>query len=385
MTRDEFDALKQKVNEQAVEYTQSGKSIRLREQIWLSLWKMRPVLFQAKAIRDYRNFSPSSLYETGEEFLEEVFLESFPQILDSYVGKNVDTSEQFPFMKHFDSCFFRKVYEAYSHIQDKENIFHDHIVVRKSIVQIYREPREDALIQNTFLKQGMMRRILGRILDADGKTNWIKTKTKEHGQTIYVREEDVECCDKGFLLFLDDCKNVEKENSNKIDDQVISSNIYEDYILTLLSLVEQLYARNQSQKSIGLSKQYCFKLLYTEILIDKLKHIYEAIGDVKTAHEQEALSVAEADLMDYLLIDICRTFSAIVKTPLHAYRDFVYLNTDNAEEISMPIANIIYLHFLVDVKGIGRKLNSIAPSLSKYRTEFNRLYFSICERNIINC
>ena len=84
MTQDKFDALVQEVNSKAKEYVRQQKNIRLREEIWLSLWEMRPVLFHAQAIRGYMNCSPSSLYETGEEFLTEVFSDAIPQILGSY-------------------------------------------------------------------------------------------------------------------------------------------------------------------------------------------------------------------------------------------------------------------------------------------------------------
>lgn len=55
--------------------------------------------------------------------------------------------------------------------------------------------------------------------------------------------------------------------------------------------------------------------------------------------------MAEVDLLDYLLTDICRTFSAIAVTPLCARRDFAYLNTDSAEKIRISVDYIIYAHF----------------------------------------
>jgi len=373
MTKDEFAALEQEVNNKAIEYAQYGNSVRLREQIWLSLWEMRHVLFRAKAIRGYMNFPPSSLYETGEEFLTETFLESIPQVLDSYAKEYADGSEPSPFMKHFNICFFRRVYDAYSNIQD--NTLHDYIVVRKSTVQVYQQPRKDAVIPDTFLKQGMVRRTLG------AEEEWIKTKLKRHGRTIYVRKADVEFCNKATLVDMDSI--VEPEVPGNPDDGIMLSDIYEDYILTLLSLVEQFYSRTQAKNNTGLSRQYCFRLLYTETLLDKLKRIYDAVGNVQTAREQEALSVAEVELLDYLLTDACRTFTSIAVTPLHAQRDFKYLNTDSAKEISLPAASIIYAHFLVDIKGINRKLSSIPPSISKYRADFKEQYDFICNVDAI--
>ncbi|MGX8705121.1 MAG: hypothetical protein ACSW8J_00935, partial [bacterium] len=84
MNKEEFAALMQSINEKASEYARCGKSIQLRQQIWLSLWSARLSFFHAKAIRGYLRFSPSSLYETGEEFLNEVLSQSIPQILDNY-------------------------------------------------------------------------------------------------------------------------------------------------------------------------------------------------------------------------------------------------------------------------------------------------------------
>lgn len=384
MTRGEFDFAKweREVNDLATEYSQQGGSSRIRNQIWLKLWGMRSVLFRARSICGYLNLPPSSRYDTGEEFLTEVLGDSISPILDSYAKAGV--SEDYTFMHHFNICFPRKIRDKYSNIKDKEP--YDYIVVRKPAIHVYREPQEDAAISDTILKQGMERRALGQ--ESVGGQAWIKIKTKGHGCTVFVRKEDVEYRNKASWVFLDnndkedEGNKVELPASGQIDDTIMVADIYEDYILILLTLVEQLYSRNQLQGTKRLSKQYCFKLLYTETLIDKLKQIYDDIGDVETVHEEEAFSVAEIDLMDYLLINNCRTFSSIAKTPLHTYSDFVYLNTDNAREISVPIANIIYAHFLVDVKGIDRKLDTIAPSLSKYRTEYNQLYLSICEKNI---
>lgn len=63
------------------------------------------------------------------------------------------------------------------------------------------------------------------------------------------------------------------------------SDLYDDYILSLLSLVGQLYARTQARDRQGLTRKYGFCLLYTEKLLNKLKQIYDATGDVRTAHE----------------------------------------------------------------------------------------------------
>lgn len=377
MTKDEFNDLKQKVNKLALEYAQNGKSIRLREQIWLSLWKMRNKLFGAESICSYRKLALSGLYD-AEEFLEEVLKLSIPEILDDYA--KAEFFHNYTFMQYFDKCFLRKIRDTYRDIQDK--IPYDYIVVQKPTIHVYKDSKEDAVIPGKFLKQGMKRRILEK--KPDGAQTWIKTQMKEHGKTVYVREEDVDYHKVSLVNLDDENNNVEPAASGQIDEQIICSEIYEDYIMTLLSLIEQLYSRNQLQKPKGLSKQYCFKLLYTETVIDKLKQIYDVIDDVKTAHEQEVLSVAEIDLMDYLLKSTCRTFISIVKTPLRAYRDFAYLNIDNTEEIPFPIANIIYAHFLVDIKGIDRKLDTLAPSLSKYRTEFNQLYSSIVKRDKMN-
>lgn len=190
---------------------------------------MRAALFHARAIRGCLDFSLSSLYETGEEFLTEVFLETFPRALDSYAEENGDTPEPPPFMKRFNVRLFRKVYDTYSSIQD--NMPHDLIVIRQRAVQVYREAREDAPIPDTFLKQGVVRRILGRA--SDGKREWIKTKLKTHGRTVYVREEDVECQDMASAADIDHAKN-QKAPGNP-ENRVMLSDTYEDYILSLLS------------------------------------------------------------------------------------------------------------------------------------------------------
>ena len=378
MTQDKFDTLVQEVNSKAKEYVRQQKNIRLREEIWLSLWEMRPVLFHAKAIRGYINFSPSSLYETGEEFLTEVFLEAIPQILGSYARENSDKSEISPFMHYFNIRFFRKVYDAYSDILDKTP--HNYLVVCKPAIQVYLQPREDTVIPNAFLKQGMVRRILGRISDED--QSWVKTKLKKHGRTIYVHEADVECHDGASLVDINDI--AEPEAPERPDERITLIGIYEDYILNLLSLVEQFYSRTQTRSNIGLSRKYCFKLLYTETVIAKLKQIYDVLGDVHTIHEKDALAVAESELLDYLLTDICRSFTSLALNTLHTYRDYEYLHSNSSEEIAIPVANIIYAHFLVDIKGINRKLDSVAPSLSKYRQEFEKQYELICNTEAID-
>lgn len=373
---DNFEESKRKVNKLAIEYMKRGRSIGLRAEIWLLLWNMRSRLFSAEKIRKYMNYPPSSLYETAEEFLTEVFLKSIPQLLDNYAKKNIDVSENFTFMQYFNAGFERKICETFSHIQDR--IPHDYIVVQKPVIQVFLEPKEDAVIPNKSLKQGMERRILGE--EFDGKQTWIKTQTQEHGETVYVRKTDVECYDKAALV---DITTSEPEAPDQPDSGIILSEIYEDFILRLLSLAEQLYSRNQAQNPNGLNKKYCFRLLYTEKLIDKLREIQKVIDDIKSVREKEAFSVVEVDLLDYLLISTCRTFSSIANTPLHARRDFAYLNTDSAKEISIPVASIIYAHFLVDVKGIDRKLDSIAPSLSNYRKEFNQQYSLFCGKGKI--
>ena len=374
MSKDEFDALERKVNAQAVEYAKRGPDIRLREEIWLSLWEMHPALFSAKRIRVFRNSPPSSLYETGKEFLTEVFLDAIPQVLDSYARESTDTPEPLPFMQFFNACFLRKVHDAYSNIQD--NMPHDAIVVRKLAVQVYQQPRENAIIPNIFLKEGMIRRVLGR--ESDGKQMWIKTQLKTHGRTVYVREAEVEFWDKASTVDIDSI--VEQKAPGEPEDWIMISDTHDDYILSLLSLAGQLYARTQARCNKGFSKEYCFQLLYTEKLLDKLKKIYDAIGDLpaRAAHEREAISVAETDLLDYLLTDICRTFSAIATTPLRTKRDFAYLKKDSDEEITFPVDGIIYVHFLIDIKRIDRKPDSILPSISKYRKEFNEQYDLFC-------
>lgn len=308
--------------------------------------------------------------------MTEVFSESVPSALDSYAGKYADTPNPPPFLKFFNVCFFRKVYDTYSNILD--NMPHDSLAIREPAVRVYQGPKEDTLIPNVFLKQGMIRRVLGRI--SDGQQVWIKTKLKTHGRTVYVREGDVECQDKASTVDIDSIK--EQNAPENPEDQIILSDTYEDYILSLLSLAGQLYARTQAQNNKGLTKKYGFRLLYTEKLLDKLKQIYSDIGDVRTVHEREALAVAETDLLDYLLMDICRTFSAIAVTPLHSKRDFAYLNTDSAEKIKIPVDYIIYAHFLIDIKDFERKLDSVAPSLSRYRAEFNKQYALFCEADV---
>lgn len=402
MTKDEFDALERKVNAQAVEYATRGPDIRLREEIWLSLWEMHPTLFSAKRIRIFRNSPPSSLYETGREFLTEVFLDAIPQVLDSYARENADTPESLPFMQFFNACFLRKVHDAYSNIQD--NMPHDAIVVRKLAVQVYQQPRENAIIPNIFLKEGMIRRVLGR--ESDGKQMWIKTQLKTHGRTVYVREAEVEFWDKASTVDIDSI--AEQKASEEPEDWIMISDTHDDYILSLLSLAGQLYARTQARCNKGFSKKYGFQLLYTEKLLVYLKRIYEAFGEflVRTPHEGEALSVAETDLLDYLLTDTCRTFSTIASTPLHTKRDFPYLNSDSDEEIEIfdkkdkgkkkakknqeegaekkenGIAAIIYVHFLTDIKGIQGKPDSLTVALSRHRTNFNKLYAQLCETDM---
>ncbi len=376
MTKDEFAILKQNVNELAKKYANhEGGLIELREKIWLSLWEMRPVIFHTnKDIRGYLNFSLSSLYETGEEFLTEVFQEAIPQALESYAKKIRNSTELFPFLRFFEQCFCTKVQDARREILDKES--NNLIVIREPVVQAYKEPRMDAIMPGTFLKKGMTRRILGRVYD--GEQEWIKTNLGKHKLAVYVREAEIDIYDNNTNVDINNI--VEPEDPEQPDDPILISDTYENYILALLSLVEQLYARTQTHNDKGLNKKYCFRLLYTETLIYRLKRVIDAIGNVQTVREQEALSVAEVELLDYLLTDICRTFSSIAATPLRALRDFAYLNTDSTEKIRIPVANIVYAHFLVDIKGIDRKLNSIGPSLSKYRAEFNKQYNLIAEQ-----
>lgn len=408
LPKEEFDALERKVNAKAAEYALRGPDIRLREEIWLSLWEMHPTLFSAERIRGFRYFSPSSLYETGTEFLTEVFLDAVPKILDSY-AKEYDADASLPFMRFFNACFIRKVFDAYSDILDKTP--HDAIVIREPAVQVYRQPREDAPIPDTFLKKGMERRVLGR--ESDGKQTWIKTKLKTHGQTVYVREKDVECQDKASIVDIDFI--TEQKALEEPDEPIMFSDTYDDYILSLLSLAEQLYSKTQIERGKGFNRQYGFQLLYTEKLLIHLKRIYEAFGEflVRTPHEEEALFVAETDFLDYLLTDTCRTFSAIASTPLHAKRDFPYLDSDSEEEIEIfekedkgkkkaekkifekedkgekkaeknekGIAAIIYVHFLTDIKGIQGKPGSLTAALSRHRTNFNKLYVQLCEPGV---
>ena len=200
MTQDKFDALVQEVNRKAKEYVRQQKNIRLREEFGCLYGKCGLFFFMQKQFAATLNFSPSSLYETGEEFLTEVFSDAIPQILGSYAKENSDKSEIPPFMHYFNIRFFRKVYDAYSDILDKTP--HNYLVVRKPAVQVYLQPREDTVIPNAFLKQGMVRRILGRISDED--QSWVKTKLKNHGRTIYVYEADVECYDGASLVDISD-------------------------------------------------------------------------------------------------------------------------------------------------------------------------------------
>lgn len=372
MTDDKFAKLKQEVNSKAIEYARHGPSLQLREEIWLRLWEMRPSLFHAKAVCGYLRIPPSGQYEKGEEFLTEVFLETIPRVLDSYAKVVAATPEPVPFLQYFNSSFFRRVCEAYSGLQNATP--HDSIVVLGPAVQAYQEPREDMPILGASLKQGAVHRVLGRVF-AEGQ-DWVKTELKSHGRTVYVRKAEVRC--QGVALIEDIDGAFDLEAPERTDDRIMADSLYESYILRLLSLAGQLYAKNASQNGKGLTRAYCFRLFYTETLLDKLKRIYDVTGDVRNAHEREALSVAELELLDYLLIGICRCFPSIAVTPLHSYRDFTYLNNGSAEEIRLPPPNAVYAHFLKNVKGVDRKLGTITPSLSKYRTEFMTQYDLIC-------
>lgn len=372
MTKEEFSASKQAVDELAAEYAKRGRSTLIRERIWLLLWEMRQSLFRAEEICGYTRFAPSGQYETGEEFLGEVLSYAIPKALDSYADTYGDMLKLPPFMKYFNSFYFRKVYSAYRDIQDR--MPHAHIIVQKPAIPVYLEPREDAVIPDTFLKEKMDRRILGRV--SDGRQTWIKTKMKEHGATVYVREADVECCDKAASVDMDSA--AEQASPERVEDRVMAADMYESYILNLLSLAEQLYSRTCARSDKGLSKKYCFKLLYTETLLDRLKRTYNAIGSVQTAHERDAMSVTENGLLDYLLTRECRSFISIAVTPLHAEKDYDYLDSDSAEEIRLPPANVIYTHFILDVMGIERTPGSVVATLSKYRTEFKQQHDLIC-------
>lgn len=372
MTHDEFTKRTQEVNSKALAYARHGPSLQLREEIWLNLWEMRRNLFQAKAVCGYLCAPPSGQYETGEEFLTEVFLEIFPRVLNSYAKAAAADPEPVPFLRYFNRSFFRKVCEAYSGLRDA--MPHDSIVVPEPAVQAYQEPREDMPIPNISLKQGAVHRVLGQVFA--GGQEWIKTELKRHGRTVYVRKAEVQCQGGALVGNIDDIFDLEAPG--RTDDQIMTASLYESYILHMLSLAGQLYAKNASQDRKGLTRGCCFRLFYTETLLEKLKRIYDVTGDVRNAHEREALSAAELELLDYLLTEICRSFPSLAVTPLHAYRDFAYLNNGSAEEIRLPAPNAVYAHFLRDVKGIDRKLDAITPSLSKYRTEFKTQYDLIC-------
>ena len=394
LAREEFDTLKQEVNKQAAEYVTCGRDIRLREQIWLLLWEAGPNLFTAKHIRKFGYCPPSSLYETGEEFLAEVLSESIPEILDSYVKKYADAPGSLPFMQFFNACFIRKVRNAYVKIQ--RNMPQDTIIVRNPVVQVYQKAQEDTLVPDTFLIEGMVRPILGQ--ESDGKQTWIKIEFKEHGRTVYVREKDVECRGKASIVTWDSITEPEEPVGTKPGLGI--SDTFDDCILSLLTLVEKLYVGAQVKRGKGFSKRYGFQLLYTEKLLGWLKRIYEEYGEFPVRipqHEQEAISVAETDFLDYLLTDTCRTFSTIAVTPLHTKQHFRYLNSDSDEEIVIfeeddednkgkkkekekGIAGIIYVHFLMDIKRINRTPKSITASLSDFRTEFNQQYALLLKR-----
>lgn len=100
----------------------------------------------------------------------------------------------------FEICFARKVYDAYGNILD--HMPHEFLFRPEARHAGISGAPEDSLIPGVSLRQGMVRRILGRA--SDGKQTWLKTQLKTHGRTVYVREEDVECRDKFFRVDLDD-------------------------------------------------------------------------------------------------------------------------------------------------------------------------------------
>lgn len=374
MGKEEFIAKTKEIDSLAMQYEDDRGNLQLREQIWILLWEIRRGLFRSREVRGYLSCPPSGMYESGEEFLTEVFLNTVPKLLNTYRRKGRqegEAADAYTFMQYFNYCFPRDVKKALADLQDGRG----YIVVKAPSVSVFREAREDAVLPDACLKYGMERRIISRV--STGAGEWIKTELSTHGRIVFVREADVDVHEWAAFSDIDDEPAI--MSSNRSDGELEADETYEAYILNLLTLAQRLYGGAGSWKEGGFTKRNCFKLLYTEKLLDDLKKVYDATGKVGSRHERDSLSAAETEFMDYLLTDICRDFPSIAITPFHACRDFIYLKQDENKEIQPPFPAAVYVQFLVVEKELSMTFESIKSSLSRNRQKFKEQYAIFCQ------
>lgn len=369
MGKEEFIIKTEEIDSLAMQYEDDRGNLQLRERIWLLLWDIRKVLFRSKKIRGYLSYPPSGMYESGEEFLTEVFLNTVPKLLNTYRRKGRqegETADVYTFMQYFNYCFPREVKKALADLQDGWG----YLVVKAPSVPVFREAREDAVLPDTCLKCGMERRIIGRV--SVGAGEWIKTELSAHGRIVFVREADVDVHEWAAFSDIDDEPAI--LSSNRSDGELEADETYEAYILNLLTLAQRLYGGAGRWMEGGFTKRNCFKLLYTEKLLDDLKKVYDTRGKVDSRHERDSLSAAETEFMDCVLTDICRDFPSIAITPFHACRDFTCLKQDGNKEIQPPFPAAVYAQFLVMEKELSMTLESVKSSLSRNRKTFKEQY-----------
>lgn len=84
MTQERLMKKEAVIEELVKDFLRNRNDFNTVQRIWIALWEIRFTIFYSKRTRGYLNFSPSPIHASGEEFLTDVFNESFPKILKSY-------------------------------------------------------------------------------------------------------------------------------------------------------------------------------------------------------------------------------------------------------------------------------------------------------------
>ena len=230
--------------------------------------------------------------------------------------------------------------------------------------------------------------------DYEGSQRWLMVELQAHGRQVYVKEEDVEYIENNTQGSLEPYEeNIPEKPAEPIvpdepGGKVEANGMFELYALTLLSLAQKLYGRAGKAKCVlssgRLTKFDSFKLFYTEKLMEDVKKCFE-FADMKISRERDVLAEAEFSFIDYLLSrEDCRTLYDIAVTAMKKYSDFSFMRDELLtqtidQELSFPVAQMLYVAYLQNIKHAVRSADSLKSSLSFHRTEFDEQYTLLCE------
>lgn len=388
----EFDSAADGINSLAEQYVKSI-NVDVRIKLWSKLWDVSDFIFYTKSNRPYRDFCADGKYEPGE-FLNEVFFESFDDILKSYVNiANTPgfSKDDYPFLKHFNTAFPVKVHQAYDN--QLNSMPHDFIIANQDTF-LYAFPSEEYKLSSV-LKAGARRRVKnheicvgtlfsrkihGEICKVCTTEKWYEIYQSSHMKSAFVKANDVNFYDKVFVGPVpenDDGDSMDLPDTPMQFEEFYDNELFEKYVLVLLTLLQKLFQKKSEAKAnavgIQFSKYDCFQLFFTESLADNLKKI-DGIMSLDSIRERDSIQAADVLFLDFILMGICRNFRSIARTPFRSNKQFGCTCRKREEELTLPVPYDLFGMYFRKVRGLDISQDSLRPRMSACWSEYSKLY-----------